>query len=165
MKLKKCFKLALVFICAGFLTASMGKVPVDVVTDGKDVFFVLEKPAEIEFVEVSEAKPGVGSASKSLWLLGYDVSTPVKSRKYLKLKQLCYGRKYDGFSVVKEALPLQKNVEYYVRISLSGKFASEVFIITEQNTVVMPSPGFARQKKREYEVSTDKNGDKLFTVK
>ena len=159
------FKISLVLICASSFASAMGKVPVDVVTDGKDVFFLLEKPAEIEFLEVSEDKAAPGSAVKSLWLLGHDVSTPVKSRKYLKTKQLRYGQAYDGFTWVKGPLPLQKNVEYHVKINLPGKFASEVFIITENNTVIMPHPSFVRQKKREYNVFTDKNGDTIFKTK
>ncbi|MDO8805282.1 MAG: hypothetical protein Q7R35_12735 [Elusimicrobiota bacterium] len=143
----------------------MGIVPVDVVTDGKDLFFILEKPAQIDFVRVRAAKAAPGSASKALWLLGYDAATPVKSRKYQKLGQLRYGRKYDGFSWVEGPFPLQKNVEYLVEINMPGKFAKEVFVITEKNTVTMPRPKFERQKTRGYEVSADKDGEKVFTAK
>ena len=159
-------KLALVAVCAGCFSSCMGIVPVDVVTDGKDLFFILEKPEEISFVEVREAKrPAPRTASKSLWLLGYDASSEVKSRKYLTLKQLRYGKKYEGFSVVKGPFPLQKNVEYHVEINMPGKFAKEVFVITEKNAVTMPRPKFERQKKREYAASVDKDGEKVFTVK
>lgn len=157
-------KLALVAVCAVCFSSCMGIVPVDVVTDGKDLFFVLEKPAQIDFLRVraAEAAPG---PSKAMWLLGYDSSTPVKSRKYLKSGQLRYGKKYDGFSWVEGPLPLRKNVEYLVEINMPGKFAKEVFVITDKNTVVMPRPKFERQKKREYAVSVGKDGDKVFTAK
>lgn len=158
-------KLALILICAASFISCLGRVPVDVVTDGKDLFFVLEKPAKIEFARVRAADAAPGSASKTFWLLGYDTSTPVKSRKYSTLSQLRYGGKHDGFSWVEGPLPLQKNVEYLVEINMPGKFAREVFIITGENTVIMPRPAFERQNKRTYEVSADKSGDKIFTPK
>ena len=141
------------------LYSCIGPVPVDVVMIDNELFFVLEEEHEIEFVEVSEAKAAPGSASKSFWLLGYDVSTPVKSRKYLKLSQIRYGKKYDEFQRVEGPFELQKNIEYYVIINMFGKFANEVFIITDDNKVVMPHPAFVRQKNRTYSVSIDKNGN------
>lgn len=159
------FKLLFISVCAGCLSSCMGKVPVDVVTDGKDLFFVLEKPVEIKLVKVRLAKAPRGTPPKVFWLLGHDPSTPVKSRKYLKLSQLRYGKKYDGFSWIEGPFQLQKNTEYLVEINSPGKFAGEIFIITDKNAVLMPQPAFERQKKREYEVSVDKNGEKVFTAK
>ena len=141
------------------LYSCLAIVPVDVVMIDDELFFVLEEEHEIGFVEVSEAKAAPGSGSKSFWLLGYDISTPVKSRKYLKLSQIRYGKKYDEFQRVEGPFELQKNIEYYVIINMFGKFANEVFIITDDNKVVMPHPAFVRQKNRTYSVSIDKNGN------
>ena len=146
------------------LYSCIGPVPVDVVMIDNELFFVLEEEHEIEFVEVSEAKAAPGSASKSFWLLGYDVSTPVKSRKYLKLSQIRYGKKYDGFSVVEGPAELQRNVEYHVKIKMGDKFANETFIITSDNKVIMPHPAFVRQKNRAYSVSVDKNANKTLIL-
>lgn len=161
------FILKLLFIaaCAGCMSSCMGKVPVDVVTDGKDLFFVLEKPAEIELVKVRLAKAPRGTPPKVFWRLAHDPSTPVKSRKYLKLKQIRYGRKYEGFSWAEGPFPLQKNTEYVVEINMPGKFAGEIFVITDKNAVLMPRPAFERQKKRAYEVSKDENGETVFREK
>lgn len=157
-------KTALLMIFSMGLYSCMGPVPVDVVMVDDELFFVLEEKHEIEFVEVSEAKAAPGIASKSLWLLGHDVSTPVESRKYLKLSQIRYGKKYDGFSVAKGPFPLQKNIEYLVKIKMPGKFAKEIFIIADDNKVVMPKPVFERQKGRTYSVSVDKNGNKTLIL-
>ncbi len=158
-------KLLFIIACAGCFSSCMGIVPVDVVTDGKDLFFILEKPAVIEFVRVRAARVAPGSASKAFWVLGYDASTQVKFRKYLKISQLRYGKKYEGFTWVEGPFPLHKNVEYRVEIDMPGKFAKEVFVITDKNAVVMPHPAFERQKKRVYEASVDKNGDTTFSAK
>lgn len=158
-------RLSFILACTGCFSSCLGIVPVDVVTDGKDLFFILEKPAEIEFVRVRTAKAVPGSASKAFWVLGYDASTPVKSRKYLKMSQLRYGKKYEGFTWVEGPFPLNKNVEYRVEINMPGKFAKEVFVITDKNSVVMPRPAFERQRKRVYDVSVDKNGETIFTAK
>jgi len=153
-------KIALLMIFSIGLYSCLRIVPVDVVMIDNELFFVLEEEHEIGFVEVSEAKAAPGSASKSLWLLGYDVSTPVKSRQYLELSQIRYGKKYDGFSVVKGPAELQRNVKYIVNIDMSGKFAIETFIITSDNKVIMPHPRFERQNGRVYSVSVDKDGNK-----
>lgn len=157
--------LSLMLVCAACLKSGTEKVPVDVITDGKDLLFILEKPAEIEFLRVREAGADPKSASKAFWLLGHDASTPVRSRKYAKLGQLRYGKKYEGFSWVEGPLPLKPNTEYLVEINMPGKFAREVFILTGKNSVIMPRPSFARQKSRGYEVSTDNTGEKVFTPK
>src|SRR3989338_8693795 len=158
-------KFILLSACAGCLSSCMGKVPVDVVTDGKDLFFLLGKPAEVELVKVRLAKTQRGKPPKVFWLLGHDPASPVKSRKYPELGQIRYGRKYEGFTRVEGPFPLQKNTEYLVEINMPGKFAGEIFVITDGNTVLMPRPAFERQKKREYEISADKNGDKVFKAK
>lgn len=162
--MKYSIKIALLMIFSMGLYSCMVLVPVDVVMIDNELFFVLEEEHEIGFVEVSEAKAAPGSGSKSLWLLGYDVSTPVKSRKYLKLSQLRYGKKYDEFQRVEGPFELQKNVEYSVRIDMFGKFAIERFIITSDNKVVMPHPTFERQKNRAYSVSVDKDGNKTLIL-
>ncbi len=151
--LKYSIKIALLIIFIICLYSCIGPVPVDVVMIDNELFFVLEEEHEIEFVEVSEAKAVPGSASKSFWMLGHDVSTPVKSRKYLKLKQLRYGKKYEGFQIVKGPAELQRNVEYIVKIDMLDKFAIETFVITDDGKAIMPNPRFKRQKNRAYSVS------------
>lgn len=158
-------KLALILVCAASLSSCMGRVPVDVVMDGEDLFFVLEKPEMIEFVRVRAIGAAPGSAINTFWLMGYDTSTPVESRKYLKLDRILYGGKYDGFSRSEGPATLRKNIAYIVEIRMPGKFAREVFVITGDNTVIMPGPAFERQKKRAHEVSAGKSGDKIFTPK
>lgn len=166
MKTAKYFtRIMILFIFGIYLYSCIGPVPVDVVMIDNELFFVLEEEHEIGFVEVSEAKAAPGSGSKSLWLLGYDVSTPVKSRRYLKLSQIRYGKKYDEFQRVEGPFKLQKNVEYSVKITMGGKFANEVFIITDDNKVIMPKPMFERQKNRTYSVSVDKDGNKILIPK
>ncbi len=159
------------FIIAALLTllvvgisSCIGPVPVDVVMIDDELFFVLEEPHKIEYVEVSEDKAAPGSASKSLWLLGYDVSTPVKSRKYLKLQQIRYGQKFEEFQRTEGPVELQKNVKYLVIINMGDKFAIETFIITNDNKVIMPHPAFVRQRNRTYSVSVDKDGNKTLIL-
>jgi len=161
MKIAKYFtRIALLFIFGIYLYSCLAIVPVDVVMIDNELFFVLEEEHEIDYLEVSEAKAAPGSASKSLWLLGYDVSTPVKSRKYLKLQQIRYGQKFEEFQITKGHVELQKNVEYSVVIRMGGSFAIETFVITSDNKVIMPHPRFERQNGRVYSVSVDKDGNK-----
>ena len=139
MKTAKYFtRIMLLFIFGICLHSCLRIVPVDVVMIDNELFFVLEEEHEITYLEVSEAKAAPGSASKSFWLLGYDASTPVKSRKYLKLQQIRYGQKFEEFQITKGPFELQKNVEYLVDIKMGGAFAREVFIITSDNKVIMP---------------------------
>lgn len=165
MKTAKHFtKIMLLFIFGMSLYSCLRIVSVDVVMIEDELFFVLEEEHEITFVEVSEAKAAPGSASKSFWLLGYDVSTPVKSRKYLKLQQIRYGQKFEEFQITKGPVELQKNVEYSVVIQMGGSFAIEKFVITSDNKVIMPHPKFERQKGRTYSVSVDKDGNKTLIL-
>ena len=162
----------LLFICGIYLYSCIGPVPVDVVMIDDELFFVLEEEHEIASMEVSafidKNKTGRDKWEeknmKVMWLLGYDVSTPVKSRKYLKLSQIRYGKKYDGFSVVKGPAELQRNVEYIVDIRMGGSFAIETFVITDDGKVIMPHPKFVRQKNRAYSVSVDKDGNKTLIL-
>jgi hypothetical protein len=165
MKTAKYFiRIMILFIFGISFYSCLAIVPVDVVMIDDELFFVLEKKHEIDYLEVSEAKAAPGTASKSFWLLGYDASTPVKSRKYLELSQIRYGKKYDGFSVVKGPFPLRKNIEYLVKINMPGKFAIETFVITDDGKAIMPHPTFERQKNRTYSVSVDKNGNKTLIL-
>lgn len=171
MKTAKYFtRIMLLFIFGIYLYSCIGPIPVDVVMIDNELFFVLEEPYEIQFLRV-RAVPEKGKPLynpdvpiKPLWLLGYDASTPVKSRKYLELSQMHYGKKYDGFSWVEGPFPLQKNIEYLVEINMPGKFAKEVFIVTDDNKVIMPHPTFERQKNRAYSVSIDKDGNKTLIL-
>ncbi len=163
---------ALLMIFSMSLYSCIGPVPVDVVMIDNELFFVLEEEHEITYLEVStfidKNKSGPDKWRyenlKVMWLLGYDVSTPVKSRKYLELSQIRYGKKYDGFQVVKGPAELQRNVEYHVEIKMGDRFANETFIITSDNKVIMPDPTFERQKNRNYSVSVDKDGNKILIL-
>jgi hypothetical protein len=73
-----------------------------------------------------------------MWLLGYDVKTEVKKRKYLELQQIKYGQRFDEFQITKGPVELQKNMEYFVKIKMGNKFSIEDFIITSDNKVIMP---------------------------
>jgi len=160
--------LAFVLTTASAAHAGLGLIPVDVIMDGSDLYFVLEEPCKIEFLRVSaladrnKAKGTVPMRVKALWLLGYDMSTPLDKRKYLNLKQIEYGRKFKEFPRVEGPAALQKNVEYFIEIDSPGKIARDVFIITDDNKALMPQPAFERQKKRTYSVSIDKEGNKIF---
>ena len=148
------------------LCSCSGPVPVDVVMAGNEVFFVLEKPMEIRSLWVAPYDPAAaGKELKPAWALRHDLTTDVKARKYPKLKQLKYGQKFTEFPVVAGPEELKKNIEYIVGIEMGGKFAREIFILTEDNKVVMPRPAFARQKGRAYTVLADKDGnEKLLLV-
>ena len=147
MKISKYFtKIMILFIFGIYLYSCLRIVPVDVVMIEDELFFVMEEEHEITYLEVStfidKNKSGADKWGrenlKVMWLLGYDVSTPVKSRKYLKLQQIRYGQKFEEFQITKGHVELQKNVEYLVDIKMGGTFAREVFIITSDNKVIMP---------------------------
>lgn len=168
MKVKFLFVAALLMIFSLGFYSCIGPVPVDVVMVDNELFFVLEEEHEIAYLEVStfidKNKSGPDKWGrenlKVMWLLGYDVTTEVKKRKYLKLQQIRYGQKFEEFQITKGPVELQKNVEYLVGIDMGDKFARETFIITDDNKAIMPKPGFERQKGRIYSVSVDKDGNK-----
>ncbi|MBI4801325.1 MAG: hypothetical protein HY796_02265 [Elusimicrobia bacterium] len=132
-----------------------------------ELFFMLEKEWEIKSVAVFTRNPMAGEkVRKTIWAAAYDPTTNEKKRKYPKLKQIKYGQKIEGFPWVEGPFePLQKNVEYLVRIELRKKFAREIFIITDDNKAVMPKPRFSCQKDRTYSVSIDKDGNKILIPK
>ncbi|MCX5832561.1 MAG: hypothetical protein NT140_11875 [Deltaproteobacteria bacterium] len=173
MKTAKYFtRIMLLFIFGICFYSCIGPVPVDVVMIDNELFFVLEEEHEITSLEVStlidKNKSGPDKWRyenlKVMWLLGYDMKTEVKKRKYLKLQQIRYGQKFEEFQITKGPVELQKNVEYFVKINMGNKFAGETFIITSDNKIVMPSPKFVRQKKRTYSVSVDKDGNKTLIL-
>lgn len=140
-------------------------IPVDVVMTNGELYFVLEDPCNIEFLRVSEVpavkKPGPKTSIKTFWLLGYDVATPVKSRKYHKLKQIKYSEKYSEFQWVEGPLNLKWNVKYLIEINSGDKMAREIFYISSDDKAVMPAPAFERQKNRTYSVTAGKDGSKV----
>lgn len=160
MKFKFALALPLLAVCLG-LTACKGPVPVDVVMDGSDVFFVLESPEDIASIRVIPRVAAAG-APALMWELRHDMTTPIKDRKYPRLKQIRYGAKFAEFPVVVGPLELGRDIEYVVTIEIGKEFAQENFIITKDNKLVMPSPAFKRQQSRVYSVVTDKNGNKEF---
>ena len=158
--------LLLIFCLCSY--SCIGPVPVDVVMIDNELFFVLEEEHEIDFVlvtEVTARKPTDGkNYAKTMWVLAHDLTTAVKNRKYPRLKQIKYGQKFQEFPRFEGPFPLQRNVEYSVKINMGDKFAIETFIITNDNKVIMPKPRFERQKGRVYSVSVDNDGNKALTL-
>ena len=159
--------LLLVFCISSY--SCIGHVPVDVVMIDNELFFVLEEEHKISslrvIVSIDRKKYGTGEYIKPLWSLGHDLTTKVEKRKYPRLKQIKYGQKFAEFPVVEGPVQLQKNVEYSVGITMGSKFARETFIITSDNKVIMPKPGFVRKNGREYAVSVDDDGNKTLMLK
>ncbi len=117
----------------------IGPVPVDVVMIDNDLYFVLEEEREIAAIQVQVFNPKQGKPDgDTMWALHHDLTTPVKQRKYPSLKQIKYGQILDEFPRVIGPAPLKRNVEYWVGINMGDKFAREVFIITDDNLIVMP---------------------------
>jgi len=168
MKTLKYFtRIMLVFIFGICFYSCIGPVPVDVVMMDNELFFVLEEEREISSLRViaSIDKKKMGSGEYILmWGLGHDLTTKVEKRKYPRLKQIKYGQKFDEFPMVTGPFELQKNVEYSVVINMGSKFATETFMITNDNKVVMPKPVFIRQRDRIYSVSVDKDGNKTLIL-
>ena len=116
-------------------------VPVDVVMIEDELFFVLEEEHEITYLEVSafidKNKTGADKWRyenlKVMWLLGYDVTTEVKKRKYLKLQQIRYGQKFEEFQITKGPVELQKNVEYSVYIKM-GVHSHKKYLSSQATT-------------------------------
>jgi hypothetical protein len=169
MKTVKPFtRMMLLFIFCMCSYSCIGPVPVDVVIIDNELFFVLEEEHSIDFVlvtEVTARKPTDGkNYAKTMWVLAHDLTTEVKKRKYPRLKQIKYGQKFEEFPRLEGPLPLQRNVEYSVKINMGNKFAIETFIITDDNKVIMPKPKFERQKRRVYSVSADNDGNKTLML-
>ena len=129
--------------------ACLKPVPVDVVMIGNDVCFVLEDEQEISAVLVAVFNPDkANSRGETMWMAGHDLATDVKERKYPSLKQMKYGQALSELPQVIGPVSLKRNVEYWVAISMGNKFAREVFIITDDNRVVMP---YRKVKKKSLE--------------
>jgi hypothetical protein len=62
----------------------------------------------------------------------------VDERKYPKLKQIKYGQVFSEFPQAIGPAPLKRNVAYWIGINMGDRFAREVFIITDDNHIVMP---------------------------
>lgn len=167
-KAKFLTKIMLLLIFAMCSYSCIGPVPVDVVMVDNELFFVLEEEREIDFVLVTEVtahKPTDGkNYAKTMWILAHDLTTEVKDRKYPRLRQIKYGQKFEEFPRVEGPFPLQRNVEYSVKINMGDKFARERFIITDDNKVIVPNPGFVLQNGRTYSVSVDKDGNKILIL-
>ena len=158
--------LLLIFCMCSY--SCIGPVPVDVVMIDNELFFVLEEEHEIDFVWVTEVNAHKSADwkkyAKTMWVVGHDLTTEVRKRKYPKLKQIRYGQKFEEFPRLEGPFPLQKNVEYSVKINMGDKFARETFIITDDNKVIMPKPRLERQKGRVYSVSADNDGNKTLML-
>jgi len=140
MKAVKHFTGMLLFIALGMcLYSCIGPVPVNVVMIDNELFFVLEEEREIAAIQVKVFNPNrEKSDGETIWALHHDLTTEVKKRKYPSLKQIKYGQILDEFPVVTGPAPLRRNVEYWVGINMGDRFATEVFIITDDNHIVMP---------------------------
>jgi hypothetical protein len=133
-----------------------------------ELLFVLEEEYEITslrvIMSVDRKKMGTGEYTKWMWGLGHDLTTEVEKRKYPKLKQIKYGQKFEEYPKVTGPFKLQNNVEYTVVIEMGSKFATEAFIITNENKVIMSKPLFERRKGRTYSVSGDKDDNKTLIL-
>ncbi|MBI4656150.1 MAG: hypothetical protein HY746_05290 [Elusimicrobia bacterium] len=159
-------KIALPAFLSVSLCSCRAPVPVDVVMVDNELFFVLETEYKIGSIWVTEHNAGNGERDmKTMWVLRHDLTTEVKKRKYPKLKQIKYAQKFDEFTIATGPFKLQRNVEYMVEIEMGSKFASEIFIISNDNQALMPRPTFERQKRRVYSVLLDKNGNKILVAK
>ena len=159
MKIKFMLAMPLLAVCLG-LAACRSVVPVDVVMEGNEVFFVLESRSEISSIRVVPRHP-VQDQPALLWELRHDMTTPVKQRKYPRLSQIRYGQNIPEFPVQTGPLELSRDVEYVVVIEIGKKFAQDSFIVTAENKLVMPSPVFKRQRGRVYSAVIDKDGNKV----
>jgi len=129
----------LLFIFGICLYSCIGPVPVDVVMIDDELYFVLEEERNIAAIQVAIFNAGKKiQDGETMWALNHDLSTEVKKRKYPNLKQIKYGQILDEFPRVIGPAPLKRNVEYWVGINMGDKFAREVFIITDDNKVMMP---------------------------
>lgn len=163
MKFKAILAAPLLVLCLG-LSACKSTVPVDVVMEGGEIYFLLESPESISSIRVLPRTPGEGQP-KLLWEARHDMTTPLKDRKYPILRQIRYGQKIEQLPVSQGPLELSRDVRYKVYIEVGKVFAQDDFIITKENTLVMPSPVFQRQKGRVYSSVSDKDGHKLFVLK
>ncbi len=121
------------------LYSCIGPVPVDVVMIDNELVFVLEEEREIAAIQVTVFHSNQGKPDgETMWALHHDLATEVKKRKYPNLKQIKYGQILDEFPRVIGPALLKRNVEYWVGINMGDRFAREVFIITDENKVVMP---------------------------
>ncbi len=131
--------IVLVLFLGACLWSCLKPVPVDVVMIGNDVFFVLEDEQEVSAVQVAVFNPDKGnSRGETMWVAGHDLATKVQERKYPSLKQIKYGQALSEFPQVIGPAPLKRNVEYLVAINMGDKFAREVFVITDDNRIMMP---------------------------
>lgn len=154
---------AAILLCLG-AAACKSTVPLDVVSDGGEVCFVLEAPARISSVRVVPADPAAGGPAL-LWELRQDMTVPVERRKYPVLRHVCYGRNPGGFPVVTGPLELTPGTEYTVAMEAGDAFAQETFFVGKDGAAVMPRPGFKRQRGRVYSVSAGKDGARIFEFK
>ncbi len=151
--LKQLAKLIIVLIVFVGLYACIGPVPVEVELVDNELYFVLDDTYEIRFLRVSafvdKNKTGRGRFEpgnmKVMWLLGYDLTTEVKQRNYLKMKRIRYGQKLEAFSRTEGPVPLQKDVEYALKIDMGDKFAMATFVITEDNKIIRPDAAADRR--------------------
>jgi hypothetical protein len=150
-------KLPLALLAACLLAACKAEVPLDVVMDGGEVFFVLESEQEISSLRVAPAVQAAG-APALLWELRQDMTTPVARRKYPKAKFVRYGQAFGEFPVVTGPLELARDTEYTVAMEIGDTFAQETFLITGDGKVVMPRPAFKRQRGRVYSAVRGEGG-------
>lgn len=143
------------------LSACKSEVPLDVVAEGGEVYFVLESEREISSVRVSPA----AGAPALLWEARHDMTTPLDKRRYPRLKVIRYGQKFEEFPVAVGPLELARNTEYVVAMETGDSFAQETFLIDAEGKAVMPKPAFKRQRGRVYSAERGPDGKLEFRAK
>lgn len=131
----KLLKIVGTWFCLGSFApvaqAGIGPVPVAVVMEDGRLFFVIDPPRDIQSIVVRQRIPGSGPwTGRPVWVLAQDLSTPVNTRKYIKMGKIEYGVGFGQFSYVVEAQKLQPNVEYQVAITLFNRFANKTFTLS-----------------------------------
>jgi hypothetical protein len=140
-------RIVLVVFLSVCLWSCLKPVPVDIVMIGNDVCFVLENEQEIHAVQVMVFDPAMGNRNdQTMWALRQDLRSEVKKRNYPRLKNIKYGQILEEFPAITGPAELKRNVEYAVGIDMGDKFAREVFMITDDNHIVMTH----RNDKREH---------------
>ncbi|MBI4801717.1 MAG: hypothetical protein HY796_04240 [Elusimicrobia bacterium] len=146
------FGMLLIYICWFYLTSrGESALEFDAVMADKELYFVLGKEFKISDVEIYTGP----SRSEKEW---YTVmSDPLPG-----LRQIKYGQKFEGHSVLVPSAELQKNVKYMAKIDAPGYRGYVEFIIAADNKVIM-TRNFDRKRPKNRTIAVERN-DKIITV-
>jgi hypothetical protein len=136
----------------------MRPVNAHVVMVDNELYFVLDKEYKIICADVliSTTTAPFENPEIRMWLGG-----PEKKGKILKFRQIKYGQNNNEFRTTYGPKELQKNMEYVVHIDMPyGKFAAELFIITDDNKITTPRTSFIEKIKNQT-VTIERNGRKI----